>query len=93
MSSDFLPELSVSVDELTGIIRAAYVRVRKGEVDETREVAEGSAFADYDGVGLLLGIELLAPCAVEVLDKLTAREPEPIRRFLRGSPPRELICA
>ena len=46
MNTDFLLELSVSVDEKTGIVRAAYVRVRKGVVDETREVAEGRAFAD-----------------------------------------------
>jgi hypothetical protein len=93
MGPAFLPELSVSVDEKTGHVRAAYVRVRVGEVSETREVAEGRAFADYDASGLLLGIELLAPCEIEVLDDLAAKEPEPIRRFLRGSPPRELVPA
>ena len=93
MNMDFLPELSVSVDERTGIVRAAYVRVRQGEVDETREVAPGIAFADYDANGLLLGVELLAPCEIAVLDKIGAAEPEPVRRFLRGSPPRELVSA
>ena len=93
MGPTFLPELSVSVDEKTGHIRAAYVRVRVGEVSETREVAEGRAFADYDVSGLLLGIELLAPCEVSVLDNLAAMEPEPVGQFLRGSPPRELVTA
>lgn len=93
MGPTFLPELSISVDEKTGHIRAAYVRVRGGEVSETREVAEGRAFADYDASGLLLGIELLAPCEVAVLDNLAEMEPEPVRQFLRGSPPRELVPA
>jgi len=91
MTAKFLPALQVSVNEETGGLRAAYLRVREGEVAETRELAEGRAFADYDAAGLLLGIELLAPCEVEVLDNLAAREPEPIRRFLRGGAPRELV--
>jgi uncharacterized protein YuzE len=93
MGPTFLPELQVSVDEKTGQVRSAYVRVRAGEVEETREVVEGRAFADYDASGWLLGIELLAPCEVEVLDKLAATEPEPVKQFLRGSPPRALVPA
>ena len=89
--ADFRPRLEVSVDEATGSIRAAYIRVREGEVHETREIEEGRAFADYDQQGLLLGIELLAPCEMEVLDRIVAQEPEPVRRFIRGSPPRELV--
>jgi hypothetical protein len=89
----FVPSLEISVDEETGLIRAAYLRVRKGKVKETQEVSEGSAFADYGANGLLLGVELLAPCEVEVLDRIAAREPEPVKRFLRGGPPRELVHA
>ncbi len=88
---DFLPSLELSVDESTGMVRAAYLRVRKGEVANTREISEGRAFADYDRNGTLLGIELLGPCEVKVLDQISAREPAPIKRFLRGSPPRELV--
>jgi len=55
----FQPRLEVSVDEATGTIRAAYVRVREGQVCETREVENGSVFADYDQNGVLLGFELL----------------------------------
>jgi hypothetical protein len=87
----FHPKLDLSVDETTGRVRAAYLRVREGRVDETREVAAGRAFADYDAQGLLLGIELLAPCTADVWDQLSEEEPEPVRRFLRGSPPRELV--
>lgn len=93
MEHEFLPKIDVSIDEKTGVIRAAYLRIRTGSVAETREVAEGRAFADYDADGWLLGIELLAACEVDVLDRVAAQEPEPIRRFLRGSPPRELIVA
>ena len=83
----------MSVDENTGGIRAAYLRIREGEAAETREVKEGRAFADYDANGLLLGVELLAPCEVEVLDSIAAQEPEPVKRFLRGGAPRELVSA
>ncbi len=91
MTSTFHPSLELSVNEKTGGIRAAYLRVREGEVVETREVSEGRTFVDYSDDGILLGIELLAPCAVEVLDRISAQEPEPIKRFLRGGPPRELV--
>jgi hypothetical protein len=85
--------LDASVDDRTGGIVAVYLRVREGEVAETKELTEGVAYADYDAAGSLLGIELLGPCQVEVLDRLGQSEPEPIKRFLRGAAPRELICA
>jgi uncharacterized protein YuzE len=91
--SDFHPKVEVSVNEATGTVRAAYIRIREGKVHETREAAEGRAFADYSEAGLLLGIELLAPCEIEVLDSLSHEEPEAVRRFLRGSPPRELVLS
>jgi len=89
--SPFHPKLDISVDETTGVIRAAYLRIRDGAVEDTREVAEGRAFADYDNEGFLLGIELLAPCELSVLDRISQEEPEPVRRFLRGGAPRELV--
>ena len=93
MVPNFLPALELSIDEETGGVRAAYLRVRGGQVEETHEVAVGRAFADYDANGVLLGIELLAPCEVEILESLVAQEPEPIKRFLRGGVPRELVPA
>ena len=83
--------LDVSFSEITGEPVAAYLRVREGRVAETREVSEGVAFADYAADGRLLGIELLAPCSLAVMDRLGENEAEPVRRFLRGGPPRELI--
>jgi hypothetical protein len=85
--------LDASVDDRTGGLVAAYLRVREGEVAETKEIEEGVAYADYDAAGMLLGIELLGPCQVEVLDRIGQGEPEPVKRFLRGATPRELICA
>jgi hypothetical protein len=88
----FHPKLEVSVDENTGTVRAAYLRIRDRSVHETREIVEGRTFADYSAEGLLLGIELLAPCEARILDSISEEEPEPVRRFIRGSPPRELVA-
>lgn len=85
--------LEVSFNGATGEPVAAYLRVREGKVAITAEVSEGVAFADYAADGRLLGIELLAPCALAVMDRLGEAEPEPVRRFLRGGAPRELIVA
>jgi len=85
-------KLEASIDDKTGRVVAAYLRIRQGQVAETKEVKEGSAFADYDAAGLLLGIEILGPCEVEVLDRLAASETEAARRFLTGSVPRELVA-
>ncbi len=85
--------LETSVDDRTGLLVAAYLRVREGEVAETKEVAEGVAYADYDAQGLLLGIELLGPCGIVVLDAVAEHEPEPIRRFLKTAAPRGLVPA
>jgi len=86
-------DLQASVNDRTGQIAAVYLRVREGSVAQTKEVKEGVAFADYDEGGLLLGIELLGPCEVQVLLDLAKGEPEPIRRFLQGAAPRELVVA
>jgi hypothetical protein len=84
-------KLDASVDETTGRVVAVYLRVREGEVARTKEVKDGYAYADYDADGVLLGIELLGPCEVEVLDSISESEPEPVRRFLRGGTPHELV--
>jgi hypothetical protein len=83
--------LEASFDEQTGRTVAVYLRVRAGDVQETKEIEEGVAYADYDAQGLLLGVELLGPCPVELLDRIADQEPEPVRRFLKGGPPRELV--
>ena len=85
--------VETSVDDDTGGLVAVYLRVRDGEVAETKEVEEGIVYADYDSDGTLLGIELLGPCNIAVLEGVTANEPEPVKRFLRGGVPRGLVLA
>ncbi len=66
---------------------------RAGTVAATRELKEGIAYADYDDAGLLLGVELLGPCEVSVLENIADLQPEPVRRFLKGSVPRGMVAA
>jgi hypothetical protein len=86
-------QLEASVDDKTGRLVAVYLRVREGSVATTKEVEPGVAYADYDAQGTLLGTELLGPCPAAVLDSLCQGEPEPVKRFLHGGVPRELIPA
>ena len=83
--------LEVSYSEKTGEPVAAYLRIREGKVVETKEVSAGVAFADYAADGVLLGVELLAPCQVEILDRLSEKEPESVQHFLRRGVRREMI--
>jgi uncharacterized protein YuzE len=85
--------LEVSFNDTTGDPVAAYLRVREGKVSETKEINEGVAFADYSADGFLLGIELLAPCQVAVLDRAAEKEPESVRQFLRQGVRKEMIIA
>lgn len=85
--------MEISFHETTGEPVAAYLRVREGKVAETKEISEGVAFADYGADGALLGIELLAPCQVEVLDRVSEKEPEAVQHFLRRGVRREMIYA
>ena len=85
--------LEVSYSETTGDPVAAYVRVREGRVAQTKEIGDGFAFADYSADGVLLGIELLAPCSLEVLERVVEKESEPVRQFLRRGLRKEMICA
>ena len=87
------PDVTLSVNESTGKVEAAYIRLRPGVAHETREADEsGNAFADYDEGGVLLGIELLAPCSVRVLDKIAEGQPEPFRHPSRYAP-HDLVCS
>ena len=88
--------LSVTTDEKTGDVLSVYFFIRKGSVHETQEYANGAAFADYNKQGELLGIELLAPCSVSIVDQLAANEPVTVRRqtkrFMKNSGPRQMIA-
>jgi uncharacterized protein YuzE len=85
--------LEVSYNETTGDPVAAYLRVREGPVAQTKEISEGVVFADYAADGVLLGIELLAPCRVDILTQVSEKEPEPIRQFLQRGVRKEMIFA
>lgn len=78
----------------TGELSAAYFRFREGKVNRTIEVADGKAFADYSASGKLLGVEIIAPCNLNVLTRLAkGKDRESIGRFLRNSAPRSLVLA
>ncbi len=83
--------MEASFDDATGRTVATYLRTREGTVAQTKEIKEGLVYADYDADGQLLGIELLGPCEVAVLDLLADKEPEPVREFLKTSVPRGLV--
>lgn len=88
--------MTVSIDDSTGEVLSAYFQIRKGKVHETREFADGAAFADYSKRGELLGIELLAQCRVSIIDQLAANEDVEFRRdtkrFLKKAGPRQMVA-
>jgi uncharacterized protein YuzE len=86
-------EVSTQVNYETGDVSAVYFYIRPGKSALVKEFAGGCAFADYDRNGHLLGIEILAPCQIAVLDKIARRESKPIKNFLRNSIPREMALA
>lgn len=91
MQYDF--KVSVATEKQSGRILAVYFQVRKGKAAEVREFANGAAFANYNRKGELLGIEMLGPCKLAVLDKIAASEPENTRKFFRDAVPRKMVMA
>jgi uncharacterized protein YuzE len=93
----FCFQVSVDTDDVTGEVLAVYFHIRKGRVHTTHEFANGDVFADYDRKGQLLGIELLAPCKVSIVDQLATDEPADLRKrtkeFMRNAGPRTMIAA
>lgn len=93
------PEFLVSVetDKRTGALLAVYFQIRRGKAAEVREVADGTAFANYDRKGRLLGVEILGPCQITVLTKLAQKEPEKyknrIKDFFQDSMPRKMALS
>jgi Protein of unknown function (DUF2283) len=86
-------KLTLEVDRETGEVLAAYLLIREGTSARVREFAEGSIIADYDNKGELLGIELLGPFDVGVVDRIARREPKRVRNFLLQSVPRAFQVA
>jgi uncharacterized protein YuzE len=95
MEPKFNLTVTVETDDKTGETLAAYLKVREGKVDETREHGNGRVNVDYDADGKILGVELLAPCEIKVLDDIADEEPQSqtLRRFFHESPPRKFVLA
>jgi uncharacterized protein YuzE len=83
--------VSVETRDDTGEVLAVYFQVRKGKPKTTKEHADGAVFTDYDQHGRLLGLEMLAPCRVSVLDNI-ARQAS-AKRFIRRAIPRGMLAA
>jgi hypothetical protein len=90
-------ETNTTTDENTGEVLSVYFQLRRGKVSQTIEFENGAAFADYNARGELLGVELLSPCRVTIIDKIAANEPVSLRKsmkaFVRRSGPREMVAA
>jgi hypothetical protein len=85
-------DVRISVDERTGAVLSVYLETQRGRSAQTKEYCDGAAFADYDRSGHLLGIELLAPCKLSVLNKIEGTEAD-IRDFVKRAAPREMVVA
>ena len=89
--------VTVETEDATGDVLAAYFQFRKGKQDHVKEYAGGAAIADFDKNGYLLGVELLAPCKVTIVDEIAKTEPlgvrSSVKRFMRNTAPRELVPA
>jgi hypothetical protein len=87
----------IETESATGDVLAVYFQIRRGKSHECREFQDGAVFADYNKKGELLGVEMLAPCSVSIVDTIASNEPAALRqhakRFLRNSGPRQLIMA
>lgn len=88
-------EVTIETEDATGDVLAVYFQIRKGRYDHVKTFSDGAAIADYDKHGYLLGVELLAPCKVSIVDEVAEEETQFVRssvkQFMRKSGPRELV--
>lgn len=85
-------------DKRTGALLAVYFQIRHGKAAEVREIADGAAFANFDRKGRLLGVELLGPCEVTLIAKLSQKDPDVkhrnrIKRFLHDHMPKKMAIS
>lgn len=59
-------EFSFTIDSGDGQVFSAYLRLRKGKVHRTVQLAEGECYVDEDIQGRPLGIDMLCPGTLEV---------------------------
>jgi uncharacterized protein YuzE len=66
--------ITIQSDPENGAPLAVYLKVRKGTVSRTVEVAENACYVDEDSKGNLLGIEMTAPGELLLYVKKVARK-------------------
>jgi uncharacterized protein YuzE len=86
---DYSFRVEITTDDDTGEILAVYLRVREGKAAKTVEKANGAVFVDYDKNRRLLGVEMLEPCPIAVVEQVATNEKT--KRFLRGGIPLHMI--
>ena len=92
MTSNYsMTDLKISCDEASGRFRGAYFRIRAGKCVKTVEISEGSAFADYDSEGCLLGIEAIGPCEISTPNQLQDGNIALPREVLENVPENERV--
>lgn len=84
--------INVTTDKETGDLMAVYFQVRRGRAAKVREFSDGNALANYNAAGELLGIELLAPCKVSVVDTIAKRD-SVVKKFVRSNAPRKMLVS
>lgn len=82
--------VAVTTDKKTGELLAVYFQVRRGHAAKVREYENGNAFANFNEDGELLGIEMIGPCSVQVMDKI-AKKDRDVKRFIRSNAPRRML--
>ncbi len=83
--------ISIETENDTGQVLAVYLQIREGKSAAVKEYADGKVFADYDRHGMLLGIEILAPCKANVLDKIATHSQ--VKKFVRNAVPKSMLVA
>lgn len=83
-------QVTIETHDQTGSVIAVYFRFRKGRSATVREYADGNVFADYNRRGELLGIEMLAPCKVSVLNDIA--KITQAKEFIRKTIPRAMLA-
>ena len=90
-ASKFSFQISIETETETGQVLAVYLQIREGKSATVKEYADEKVFADYDKHGVLLGIEILAPCNVQVLDRIAAQAQ--VKKFVRNAIPKSMLVA
>lgn len=82
--------VAITTDKKTGELLAIYFQVRKGHAAKVREYENGNAFANFNEDGELLGIEMIGPCSIRVMDEI-AKKDRDVKRFIRSNAPRRML--